>query len=183
MMWKRMTMVAAGLASVAAFTGCLPQPVGHPFGVTRGTVVCDGGSATATVEPGVTTAVKPATFTLRAPSTTSRCVDGTGSGIESAQIVALSLTFPALSCSGGSGSTPVATGTATIRWSDGTTSDAAATATLGGVLSGTLHLAVTSGHIAGSSGSADFLVTPAGGDCSNGITAEDITLNQITLAA
>lgn len=174
---KRAMVTLLAALSVGASVGCAPDFVGP---ATVGGITCGAASATAAMTPGIKYAAAPIDLTLTGPSTTAACHDGSGGSITSAQVDSVSIAFPALGCLAIDGA--VGTGTAVIRWSDGTTSNADATATLGGVLMGTLDLHVTSGHYAGTSGSAPFTASLSAGDCANGVTAEWIGIAGIVLS-
>lgn len=177
-MWKRMALTGIGLMATVSLTAC--PALFPPGSAGDGTVTCAGGVAHTAASPGFTTSPQQVTLTLTAPTSVATCTDGTGTGITSAQIVALSVTFPSIGCAGGAGST--ASGTADLRWSDGSHSAADVAVTMGVMLTGTLSLDITSGHFAGLSGSTDFLGSPSGGDCTTGITGETVTIDSFTLA-
>jgi hypothetical protein len=164
-------LVAAALLAASTF-GCTPPPV-------SGTITCDGGAGMLNVSPAVSPVEQPVTYSLRGPSTTASCTDGTGTGITSARLDSLAVTFRSLSCFvtvGTRGSGP-----AVMRWSDGTTSDVRVTATLDSAFGGTIDLALTSGHFAGRHGSTQFNATPAEGSCfDGGITRESISIGATT---
>lgn len=165
-------LTVAALVAISA-TACTPPPA-------AGSIRCAGGSGYLDVSPAVNPEPQPITYTLDGSSSAADCVDRTGTGITSARIDSLAVTFGELSCFVVVGTT--GTGPAVIRWSDGTTSNATTTATLDAAYSGTLELALTSGHFAGSTGTAPFLATPEQGDCFNGgITRESITVGSFAL--
>lgn len=166
-------LIAAGLIA-ATMTACAPTPA-------PGTITCGGGSGTLDVSPAVTPEPQPITYSLSGPSSTANCTDATGTGITDARLDSLAVTFPLLSCFvvvGTEGSGP-----AVIRWSDGTSSAVTATATLEAAYGGTIELAITNGHFAGTTGTAPFLATPEEGSCfEGGITRESIKVGEFTLA-
>ncbi len=167
---KFLSLLAAGLVA-ASISGCTPPP-------PPGTIVCDGGSGFLEVSPAVNPVEQPVTYTLDGPSTTATCSDGTGTGITSARLDSLAVTFPSLSCFVALGTR--GSGPAVIAWSDGTTSEVTATATLEAAYGGTLDLEVTSGHFAGARGSAQFVALPEEGSCfGGGITRESVSIGEI----
>lgn len=119
-------------------------------------------------------------MSLPAPSTFSDCVDDSGTGITSARLNDLSVAFDSISCFSPRGTT--GEGRATIEWSDRTTSNVDADVRLESPLTGTLRFTVTSGHFSGMTGTSDFSAFPAQGDCSSGVTLEDVQMAGIALA-
>lgn len=173
-MWRQLAVGTLGLAALAGTTGCPVQPP------TGGSITCDGSAGELVLTPSVDVVEKPVTYSLDGPSTEVGCVDGSGSGITGARLDALSVTFPSLSCLVTPGAT--ATGTATVRWSDGSLSEGTATAVLDGAYTGELTLAVTSGRFEGWSGTTWFAATPLVGSCfEDGISRESATIGPLTL--
>ena len=173
---KMLGVFAAGLIG-ASVTGCAPPPTPA---AAPGTISCGGGSGTLDVSPAVDQVAKPVTYSLVGPSSTAGCNDGTGTGITSARFDSLAVTFPSLSCFVAVGTD--GSGPAVVRWSDGTTSNATATATLQAAYGGTLDIELTSGHFAGTTGSATFVALPEQGSCfGEGISRESITVGNFTL--
>ena len=183
-MRRRSGNVAAAFAALAVgavtLVGCAPDPAA-PASVPEGAVGCGGGSATLQASQGVTFNPATVTYTLRNESSTSWCVDSTGTGVTSATIESLDLTFASLFC--GDVSTTSGSGTLTIRWSDGTRTTAQATATLDSMFGARLTMIGTTGHFSGFTGTAELTMSPIEGSCyETGVSANAVTLGPIVLS-
>ncbi|NLA35870.1 MAG: hypothetical protein GX868_09300 [Actinobacteria bacterium] len=166
--------------SAVALVGCAPDPAA-PASVPEGAVGCGGGSAILQASQGVTFDPAPVTYTLRNESSTSWCVDSTGTGVTSATIESLNLSFASLFC--GDVSSRSGSGTLTIRWSDGSKTTAQATATLDSMFGARLTVVGNSGHFSGFAGTADLTLSPIEGSCyATGVTANAVTLGPIVLS-
>lgn len=169
------TRVLAAVSALAAVVlmGCTPQTPPE-----AGTVTCRSASGQMSITPGVVLDARSNRFTLTGPSPTTSCVDRTGAGVTSARVDDLSILFPSLGCvvpEGTSGD-----GTATVRWSDGSTSSLELVATLDSAYGGDITSTITSGRFAGGTASARFLATPTEGSClEDGITAESVEIGNI----
>lgn len=145
-------LVARAAGPVVAATnlsGCSPMSA-------PGNVRLDGGAAFLVVTPPIGIDPQPALVQLVAPSTEVACEDGTGGGLCSARLTALSVHFPEL------GSSPVAgasgVGSGTIRWSDGSTSAVEVTVAFPPDGAWTVELSITSGTLVGRRASAHLFV-------------------------
>ena len=164
--WKRTTLAAAGMLCASIIPACAPPASPSSVGGIR----CEGGSGNLSISPALGLVSASSTHTLTAPSTTVSCVDHSGTGITAASLDRLEIEFDSLSCYISPGT--VGDGSATIRWSDGTTSDATVIALLDGGPTGTFSLSITSGHFTGMVGFAKFGMVPTQGDCGSGISSE-----------
>lgn len=175
-MRTRMLACVLGVAAMVGVTGCPPPPT------PSATIACQGSSGELELSPPVDIVEKPVSYSLVGASTSVACDDGTVTGITSARFEEFTATFPSISCVVTAGTS--AEGTARVRWSDGSSSDADITATLEGAYNGRVEITVTSGHFDGFSGATWFAATPLVGDCfDGGISRESIEIGPITLKA
>ena len=172
---KRLAAAAVLVMSVLAASGCSGMPASP---AATGSVSCAGGSMQTSASPAITVAARPTTLSMTGPSADVACDDATGSGVTGARIESLSVEFDALSCAG---STEMGHGEAVIRWSDGTTSDAAVVVVLDTALTGHFAVFLIGGRFFGLNASVDFIASPSAGDCASGITAETITIAPFAL--
>lgn len=173
-MRTRMLACALGVAAMVGLTGCPPPPT------PTGTISCEGASGELELSPPVDIVEKPVAYSLSGPSTSVSCDDRSGGGITSARFEQLTARFPSISCVVTSGTT--AEGTARVKWSDGSVSNADVTATLDGAYTGWIKFNVTSGRFGGWKGATAFAATPLVGSCfDEGISRESVTIGPITL--
>lgn len=188
--WTRRT--AAGLAVVAAgvLGACAPQaPTTHgpttqtptTQAPTTGGIRCSGGTVQTAVSPGFTLTPGANTMSMTSPALDVTCHDRSGAGIGSGRIETIEIAFPSISCFSPAGTS--GTGSASVTWSDGSTSAIDVSATLDSAVSGRLGIRVTSGRFAGMTGRTTFSAWPAEGSCSDGgITTETVTLDTFAVA-
>lgn len=170
---KIITRVLAVSAIVAAAAACTPPPEPEAF------LECSTLDGSLEVSPGLTNDPAPQTYDLDDTTALSGCTDTTGAGITGGTIEGASLVFPDASCFG-SGE---AAGSGMIRWSDGSVSaftGKAVPVVETGAVRYFVH--VRTGALEGAMGSVDVFVSVTEGDCTTGITGEDITGGPLTLA-
>lgn len=169
---KIITRVLAVSAIVAAAAACTPPPEPEPF------LECTTLDGSLEVTPGLTNDPGPQTYDLDDTTSLSDCTDSTGAGITGGTIEGASLVFPDASCFG-SGE---AAGSGMIRWSDGSVSAFTGKAVPVDATSVRYFIHIRTGALEGAMGSVDVFVSVTEGDCTTGITGEDISGGPLTLA-
>ena len=164
-----------GLASMAA--ACAPTPP-----VDAVAIRCEPLTTRVTTTPAITFDPKPLDLSSVRRGSSAACVDGTGRGISSVRFDGLDLHFPETSCLPEPGTSGF--GTASVSWSDGSTSLISVRAVYDGPFSGTLELAVLGGTFSRYEGTGEFTASPTAGSCyEDGITRAVVTASGVGLTS
>ena len=156
---------------------------GRPL-AAQGAVSCRGnGRGLLALQPPLGEAVRDITFSLAEPSTSLTCADETGNS-ETVHLQTASFRVEAIDCErlANAGTDPVTgTGSARAAWSSGDSSMLEMAVTLPSLDGGFLELDVVSGRFDGYSGSATVSLIRPHGSCADGITADEVSLTELTL--
>lgn len=169
---KLFTRVAAAAVMVVMAAACAPAPEATPF------LECSTLTGSLGISPGLTDTPDAQTYDIDDTTAIDDCTDSSGAGITGGTIESASLLFPEATCT----EVGVAAGSGLIRWSDGSVSAFTSRAQpIGGGLV-RVNVNVRAGAFDGARGSVDVTVIPTAGDCTAGITAEDLIGGPLTLS-
>ncbi|HPB45611.1 MAG TPA: hypothetical protein PLP95_07140 [Microthrixaceae bacterium] len=126
---KKLLVIGAGALAAAAVSGCVQEPIAVPD-FTRVSCGSLGGGVEFT--PAVTEEVQAVQAAATEWTGSTDCDDETGSELTSLSMEGLAIEFPEMGCTTGAG-----TGTATLRWSDESTSEVSLVVNLDKLSSGT----------------------------------------------
>lgn len=174
---KRTTVGVVVMTLAILLAGCAADPPGD---TGQGVLRCGPAAIQVNPSPAISLNPAPTTLSLGDLSEASGCQDTTGHGVTSVRMESLDVSFPSLSCYSGPGL--VGSGTASLRYSDGSISTATLTAMFDSPLTGMFVLYINDGPFAGFHGLADFFSSPAAGDCTAGVTSQNVWITGITMA-
>jgi len=173
-MRKQLIAIVLGVAAVTGSVACTaPVP---PSTVVECAAIVGG----ATIRPGLVTAPKAQTYTVTESTRLTSCTSSAKPGITGGTVSGTTVTFTSLGCvtPGSAGS-----GGGRFRWNDGSTSTFDITAASAGATSADLTLRITGGTFSGATGSFVVTVRPTTGNCTTGVTQEEISVGRLTLRA
>lgn len=170
------------VASASTVAG--PPTAGESPTTAPGAVSCRGnGRGLLSLQPPLGESVRDITFSLAEPSTSLTCADRTGNS-ETVHLQTASFRVEAIDCErlASAGIKPVTgTGSARAAWSTGDSSMIEMEVSLPSLDGGLLVLDVVSGRFDGYSGSATVSLIRPHGSCADGITADEVSLTELTL--
>jgi len=175
---KKLLVIGAGALAAAAVSGCVQEPIAVPD-FTRVSCGSLGGGVEFT--PAVTEEVQAVQAAATEWTGSTDCDDETGSELTSLSMAGLAIEFPEMGCTTGAG-----TGTATLRWSDESTSEVSLVVNLdklsSGTASGNALVVVNTGRFTSWATVTPVSAVVTAGACADGgVTAVDLTFSSLVL--